>query len=191
MAKVFIAFIIIGLASAVYGQRPSFIGSGQKPICVSGGDYCKDNTDCCSKNCTLSKCMTSNVIAQSTNDVNLANGQQQNQQQPNLTLDNRFNEDEGKNCQGKSKKCSSSLKCCNFLSCEKNICRDKSVYVSGTETLGYQKPTQQELDNRFSEDENVSPTPPAKCMDIGQKCYSQGECCSPLKCHSFLHQCVT
>lgn len=50
--------------------------------------------------------MTSNVMAASTNDVNLASQQQQNQQQPNLTLDNRFNEDEVKNCQGKSKKVS-------------------------------------------------------------------------------------
>lgn len=53
--------------------------------------------------------MTSNVMTTSTNDVNLANQQQQNQQQqPNLTttLDNRFNEDEAKNCQGKSKKVS-------------------------------------------------------------------------------------
>ncbi|CAG9809756.1 unnamed protein product [Chironomus riparius] len=191
MDKVFITFIvIIGITITVYGQRPSFIGSGQKPICVNEGDYCKDNTDCCSKNCTSSKCMTSDVMTASANDVNLTN-QQQNQEQSNLTLDNRFNEDEGKNCQGKSKKCTSSLKCCDFLSCEKNVCRDKSVYISGTETFGYNKPTQQELDNRFSEDETSSPPAPAKCMDIGQKCYTPGECCSPLKCHSFLHQCVT
>ena len=43
--------------------------------------------------------------------------------------------------------------------------------MSGTETLGYDKPTQQELDNRFNENEseNASPPAPAKCMDIGQK----------------------
>jgi len=43
--------------------------------------------------------------------------------------------------------------------------------VSGTETLGYNKPTQQELDNRFNENESEisSPPAPAKCMDIGQK----------------------
>lgn len=50
--------------------------------------------------------MTSNVMTASTNDVNLTSQQQQNQQQSNFTLDNRFNEDEGKNCQGKSKKVS-------------------------------------------------------------------------------------
>lgn len=35
--------------------------------------------------------------------------------------------------------------------------------------MGYNKTTQQELDNRFSEHDNSSVSPPAKCMDIGQK----------------------
>lgn len=64
--------------------------------------------------------------------------------------------------------CSSDLKCCNFLSCEKNVCEDRSVFINGTETLGYNKTT--ELDTRFDEESSsAQPVEPGKCSELGEK----------------------
>ena len=49
MTKVFLIFVFIGFVSAVYGQKPSFLGSGQKPICVNNDDYVSE-WDCISDN---------------------------------------------------------------------------------------------------------------------------------------------
>lgn len=65
--------------------------------------------------------------------------------------------------------CTASLNCCKFLTCEKNFCRDKSVFVNGTETLGQVEI--EGLANRFSdnEDSSVKPTITAGCGNIGDK----------------------
>ena len=38
MKKIFVNLLIVALISTVYGGQ-SFIGLGQKPICVNNGDY--------------------------------------------------------------------------------------------------------------------------------------------------------
>lgn len=115
-----------------------------------------------------------------------------------------------------SSQCSASRSCCAFLTCEGSICRDKAVVIEGTETFGYNPGNN--LDNRFGEGENVSnstqvPTAPVntKCSEIGSKvwiafgmvywfkwrksfllqCFDESDCCRNLRCHGFLHQCVT
>lgn len=112
--------------------------------------------------------------------------------------------------------CSASRPCCAFLSCDRDVCRDTAVVIEGTETIGYNA-TNNNLPNRFGEgDTEANQTQvtaaPTKCAEIGGKvrigfgtvdwflwlkpylswqCYKESECCVGLRCHGFLHQCVT
>ncbi|KAG5673035.1 hypothetical protein PVAND_003113 [Polypedilum vanderplanki] len=224
--------IFINYAFVCNGQRPFYLGSGQKPTCVNEGDYCRFNADCCTQNCSTSRCVATTTM-KINNDTNLSQQQNNNINISTTTistLQNRFNEassagvvpnclrindsckagqdccsktcfksqcvsaDKRQNfqCSGVNQKCSTNPRgCCDFLNCENNVCRDRAIFVEGTETFGYSEPPYSGLNNRFGEDDNQTTVAPGPCKEVGGKCFRHEDCCSPLRCHSFLHQCVT
>ena len=68
--------------------------------------------------------------------------------------------------------CSATRGCCAFLNCEGNVCRDKAVFIQGTETIGFNP--NNTLANRFGEENNqtqVIVAAPTKCAEIGSKVF--------------------
>lgn len=82
-------------------------------------------------------------------------------------------------CRANGASCSDSSECCS------NICSEKNNYCIHA------------TPNALSPDQNTFVRPAISsqpsCFGIGHKCYNTGvvECCPPLRCHGYLHQCVT
>ncbi|CRK88645.1 CLUMA_CG002388, isoform A [Clunio marinus] len=160
-------------------------------ICQQLNGFCQIGRDCCSGICSTAtqKCLYNNEIPnRAPTTTNAVIGSSGLQGQHGIESSG-INDD--RTCSRVNQQCSKSRNCCAFLSCEKSVCRDVAVVVEGTETFGYNP--NNTLDNRFGEDEaEITNTPSnTPCAQIGQKCFKETDCCTGLRCHGFLHKCVT
>ncbi|XP_031632963.1 uncharacterized protein LOC116346853 [Contarinia nasturtii] len=86
------------------------------------------------------------------------------------------------NCRSNGSLCMNSNQCCsNFCSKITNLCIVPTPDSLSTEQMTLTRPAV------------LSNKPEVTCYDIGHKCYATAnvECCPPLRCHGYLHKCVT
>ncbi|XP_055323570.1 uncharacterized protein LOC129578684 [Sitodiplosis mosellana] len=185
--------------------------------CKGLGQYCTSHSDCCSNSCLSysyrcvelhdnhqydTELATVNNIEELVNrfggggggDVAATNTYQTHPSemtstsypvqtdQPTTLTPHEIGSSES-SCRTDGNLCSSSDQCCTkFCSKITNLCIHPTADSLSTEQItSYTRPS-------YS-----SSTANAPCQGIGQKCYATAidECCPPLRCHGFLHQCVT
>ncbi|CAO1433148.1 unnamed protein product [Diamesa serratosioi] len=190
--KSFCMFTILA-GYLVYGQmnsnNPSFRQSVvSRPVCANIGEYCQVASECCSKTCLSFsyRCVRSRASAALDEVPNIINSRLGG-------FDFRQCAKDGNYCQLSQECCSGS--CLSFsyrcVGLPKQNVASQNSYSSVSDFFrsrqGLQNDQPQIIDARPPQ---IIASSGALCQAVNKQCYNHEECCS-VRCHSFLHQCVT
>ncbi|CAO1429584.1 unnamed protein product [Diamesa hyperborea] len=185
--KSFCMFVVLA-SYLVYGQMNSNSQSFRRqlvpsrPVCAAIGEYCQVASQCCSKTC----------LSFSYRCVRAAPSIKVDQVP--LIINNRIGGFDFRQCAKDGSYCQLGQECCSGSCLSFSYrCVGSPKSQSSSATMSLSQLTGNR--NRYQSDQPqiidaYIPPRGASCQAINEQCYQHEECCS-LRCHSFLHQCVT